>query len=193
MPGVEAQMIFGIWKLLFSKNNFLNTWAWKKNLHSCYVYFIENSSEIFAEGGLYVVSCPTFFMFNSWLINKVGQQTTYSPSLNKFAEEVYRVEWNAKCKSWNLFFWYISCPNNQISGRENITILCVCIMGKVCSLEPPSRKTLYVWPPGTPTKFLVQDPDSVNASMNLDKQHRRQTVSFIAAQYLSAWRPPRMP
>ena len=28
-----------------------------------------------------------------------------------------------------------------------------------CSLEPPPRKTLYVWPPETPTSFMFKIPD----------------------------------
>ncbi len=54
-------------------------------------------------------------------------------------------------------FWFISCPNTQISDHENITRLCICSYLKCCFLELLSRKCC--WPPGTPTKLHVQDPN----------------------------------
>ena len=56
----------------------------------------------------------------------------------------------------------LECSNIQISGQENILYILQFV--KCCSLEPPSRMTLYVWPSETPTKPHVQDAQSVNAS-----------------------------
>ena len=75
-------------------------------------------------------------------------------------------------------FWYISCQNKQISGHENIIILCVCSLWQCCSLEPPSRKASYAWPPGTPTKLLVQDPNSVNASKTVNKHQEDKCLVY---------------
>ena len=58
----------------------------------------------------------------------------------------------------------LECSNIQITGQEIIYILYILQFLKCCSLEPPSRKTLYVWPPETLAKLHVQDAQSVNAS-----------------------------
>ena len=86
-------------------------------------------------------------------------------------------------------FGFISCPNNQISGRENITILCICSNLNCCSLEPPpSRKASYAWPPGT-QPVHVQDPNYVNASMNRNKHQEDKRSSTGLLQLLGNANP----
>ena len=84
-------------------------------------------------------------------------------------------------------FWYISYPNNQIYGCENITIFCVCSIWHCCSLEPPSRKASYAWPPGTPTKLHVQDPNLwmlQRLSINVKKTNGLVYRNFWGTQIL---------
>ena len=57
------------------------------------------------------------------------------------------------------FFVYLECSNFQIMGQENNYVLYILQFLKCCSLEPPPRKTLYVWPPETPTSFMFKFPD----------------------------------
>ena len=61
---------------------------------------------------------------------------------------------------WTLgSFVYLECSNIQITGQENIYILFILQFLKCCSLEPPSRKALYAWPPETQPSFLSKNPD----------------------------------
>ena len=82
---------------------------------------------------------------------------------------------------------YISFPNKQISGYENITILRICSNWHRCSLEPPSRKALHAWPPGTPTKLHVQDPNLwmlQSSSINVKKMSLVLFINFWGTQIL---------
>ena len=67
------------------------------------------------------------------------------------------------------FFVYLECSNFQITGQENNDVLYILQFLKCCSLEPPPRKTLYVWPPETPNQASCSSARLVNASKTPNK------------------------